>query len=316
MKVCRVLPALLTVMQVSDLKRLTIIHVAGTKGKGSVCAFANAILNHARRSAGVPSRIGLFTSPHLVTVRERIVINSEPIGELDFAKYFFEVWDALGLQKDTPITAETWVARTNYFRFLTILAFHVFLSERVDAAVFEVGIGGAYDATNVIEAPVATGVTALGIEHVQILGDTLEKIAWQKAGIFKDGAPAYTVPQKPAAAAVLRERAAEKNVKLQIIAPSQEFGSVKLVPNEFYQQENAALAVALAGKLLEKLDHPPLVTQKGLSALAKQALEQTVWRGRFETLERNGLPWYLDGAHTVDSLKLTGKWFAEMAEAR
>ena len=262
----------------------------------------------------MPKRVGLFTSPHLTTVRERITIDSRPISEVSFATYFFEVWDALRLSKDTPITEEVWTTRPNYFRFLTLLSFHVFLAERVDAAVYEVGIGGAFDSTNIIESPAATGITALGIDHVETLGPTIEQIAWHKAGIFKRGVPAFSVAQPPEAEAVLTERAIEKGTIMQVIRPLGAFDDLRLVPNESYQRQNAALAVALADVVLQKLGHAPLISEGRPNPLARHALEQTVWRGRFETLKRMGATWYLDGAHTVDSLRLSGQWFAEVAK--
>jgi len=141
--------------------------------------------------------VGLYTSPHLIAVRERIRIDGVPISENDFTKYFFEVWDKLvksqtvspsnfidvgniNFQKSAPATS-----MPGYFRFLTLMAFHVFLENRVDATVLEVGIGGTYDCTNVVPRPIVTGITALGIDHVSVLGKTIEEIAWQKGGIFK-----------------------------------------------------------------------------------------------------------------------------------
>ena len=145
--------------------------------------------------------IGLYTSPHLVTVRERIRINGAPLPEDEFAKYFFEVWDRLianntvcylpyahrgiylrrHLQRKIPTTPDM----PGYFRFLTLMAFHVFLDKRVDATILEVGIGGTYDSTNIVPSPIVTGITALGIDHIQVLGKTIQDIACQKSGIFK-----------------------------------------------------------------------------------------------------------------------------------
>ncbi|NWY59160.1 FOLC protein, partial [Chionis minor] len=147
------------------------------------------------------------SSPHLVQVRERIRINGQPISKELFSKYFWLVYNRLEETKD-PAHA----GMPAYFRFLTILAFHVFLQEKVDLAVVEVGIGGAYDCTNIIRAPVVCGVSSLGIDHTSILGDTMEKIAWQKGGIFKPGVPAFTVAQPERPLEVLRDRAQEREV--------------------------------------------------------------------------------------------------------
>ncbi|NWH33367.1 FOLC protein, partial [Chloropsis hardwickii] len=147
------------------------------------------------------------SSPHLVQVRERIRINGQPISKDLFNKYFWLVYNRLEETKD-PARA----SMPAYFRFLTIMAFHVFLKEKVDLAVVEVGIGGTYDCTNIIRTPVVCGVSSLGIDHTSILGDTMEKIAWQKGGIFKPGVPAFTVAQPERPLEVLRERAQERQV--------------------------------------------------------------------------------------------------------
>ncbi|NXU68578.1 FOLC protein, partial [Horornis vulcanius] len=147
------------------------------------------------------------SSPHLVQVRERIRINGQPISKDLFNKYFWLVYNRLEETKD-PVHA----SMPAYFRFLTIMAFHVFLQEKVDLAVVEVGIGGTYDCTNIIRTPVVCGVSSLGIDHTSILGDSMEKIAWQKGGIFKPGVPAFTVAQPERPLEVLRERAQERKV--------------------------------------------------------------------------------------------------------
>ncbi|KAI2554046.1 folylpolyglutamate synthase, partial [Homo sapiens] len=188
-------------LQVEDLDRLNIIHVTGTKGKGSTCAFTECIL----RSYGL--KTGFFSSPHLVQVRERIRINGQPISPELFTKYFWRLYHRLEETKDGSC-----VSMPPYFRFLTLMAFHVFLQEKVDLAVVEVGIGGAYDCTNIIRKPVVCGVSSLGIDHTSLLGDTVEKIAWQKGGIFKQGVPAFTVLQPEGPLAVLRDRAQQISV--------------------------------------------------------------------------------------------------------
>ncbi|NXR30520.1 FOLC protein, partial [Zosterops hypoxanthus] len=147
------------------------------------------------------------SSPHLVQVRERIRINGQPISKDLFNKYFWLVYNRLEETKDPAHSS-----MPAYFRFLTIMAFHVFLQVKVDLAVVEVGIGGTYDCTNIIRAPVVCGVSSLGIDHTSILGDTMEKIAWQKGGIFKPGVPAFTVAQPERPLEVLRERAQERKV--------------------------------------------------------------------------------------------------------
>jgi folylpolyglutamate synthase len=295
----------------SDFNCLNIIHVAGTKGKGSTCAFASSILSEYRR-AGVLQKIGLYTSPHLRAVRERIQINGKPISEETFAKYFFEVWDRIeesakaeGLDpSDKPV----------YFRFLTLMAFHTYVREGVDTAIFEVGVGGEYDSTNIIEKPTATGITSLGIDHVGVLGNTIESIAWNKAGIFKNGSPGFTVEQPPAAMVVLEERAHEKGIPLQVVRvhPDVQNGAVKLGLNADFQFGNASLAAALVGAHLKALGHPANITPEGpLPERFKKGLQNVEWAGRCQVVQQGNIEWNIDGAHTMESLDAAGKWFAD-----
>ncbi|KIW13304.1 hypothetical protein PV08_08492 [Exophiala spinifera] len=173
------------------------------------------MLEQHRQLRSVPEKIGLYTSPHLISVRERIQINSQPIAEQMFARYFFEVWDALeaSAQQDGRDAS----VKPVYFRFLTLLSWHIFVSEAVDVAIYEVGVGGAWDSTNIVERPIATGITTLGIDHEAVLGDTLAKIAWHKAGIFKSKVPAFSVEQFPEGAEVLKERAQEIGTRVKFL---------------------------------------------------------------------------------------------------
>lgn len=222
-----------------DLNRLRVIHIAGTKGKGSTAAFTSSLLctrfaqlrAQDHRSAAAPEhgqrapasfKVGLYTSPHMISARERIRINGLPLPETLFVRYFFDVWDRLG----SPPTASyggdavghpSWPLRPFYFRFLTLLSWHVFLSEQVDAAVVEVGIGGRFDSTNVVPRPMVAGVTSLGIDHTFLLGSTLPEIAWQKGGVFKPHVPAVaTFQATPEAEAVLQTCAQEEKVHLHV----------------------------------------------------------------------------------------------------
>lgn len=292
----------------ADLDRLNIVHVAGTKGKGSTCAFVDCILSQYQRTCSSPRKVGLFISPHLIAVRERIRINSVPISEELFAKYFFEVWDRLG----ESTAAEDQVAlgtRPIYARYLTLMSWHVFLREGVDVAVYECGIGGEYDATNVVERPVASGIATLGIDHVFVLGDTVEKIAWHKAGIMKKGSPAFSTAQVPGAAEVLRKRAEEKEVDLKVVDVDPRLSTVKIHPDALFQKRNASLAVALAEQALKGLNIPVDGESSVLPKPFVDGLEKVVWRGRCEVKIEDKVIWHVDGAHTSDSLKESAKWF-------
>ncbi|CAK7269461.1 Folylpolyglutamate synthetase [Sporothrix epigloea] len=315
-----------------NLDRLNVIHVAGTKGKGTTCAFTNSILERYRKASadGETSdsrsrlqKIGLYTSPHLVAVRERIRINSEPISEALFTRYFFEVWRAF--EAGAAASGADPAIKPSYFRFLTLLSYHIFLCEGVDVAVYEVGVGGELDATNVFVQPAATAITTLGIDHVESLGSTIEKIAWHKAGIMKEGSPAFTIPQEPEAMTVLVQRSAERKTvpALQVLDPDvfeKQLANVRLTPAEDFQRKNAALAVCLAATVLGRLEGlnqnsvVDLLQGGALPAEFIDGLENIVWRGRCETKTTGRQRWYLDGAHNQQSLEVACQWFGRSVQ--
>lgn len=305
-----------------DLDRLNVVHVAGTKGKGSVCAFVASIMGrHKSASGGKLLKVGLLTSPHLVAVRERIRVGAAPLSEAAFARYFFEVSDALAASTSAE-DAEPG-SRPIYARYLTLMALHVFLREGVDVAVLETGVGGEYDATNIVSRPAAAGISTLGIDHVFVLGDTVDKIAWHKAGIIKAGCPNFAVEQPafPSAEGVLRARTAEKGAELSILGvdPRLAASGVQVRPDAAFQRRNASLAVALAEAALLRVDPEGFRRDEDrLPAEFKDGIEQVVWRGRCEVKEEEGgkLRWHIDGAHTTDSLKMAARWFVGANEGR
>ncbi|PVU85999.1 hypothetical protein BB561_006841, partial [Smittium simulii] len=333
-----------------DLDRLNIIHVSGTKGKGSTCAFSESLLRELNSNnnkstpknslnSNVVIKTGLFTSPHMVEVRERIQINGAPISKDIFSKYFFEVWNRIAsIEELATIDGDN--ALTNrivnkpkkvdipYFGFLTLLAFHVFMKENVNAAIFEVGIGGEFDLTNVIRNPIVCGITSIGIDHTQILGSKIQDIALQKAGIMKKDSIAYTLDhQKEIVLDVFKKVALERTCKL-VILPT---------PNRFYNDEqleanlggkhqilNSILAVNLVCEWVKRtsfftkedlclaLNAPESSTSDVWPEWVFKALFATKWPGRshhFTTPEYPNIHWYLDGAHTADSLTLCTDWF-------
>ncbi|CAK7219016.1 hypothetical protein SCUCBS95973_003678 [Sporothrix curviconia] len=337
-----------------DLAPLKCIHIAGTKGKGSVSAFATAILVE-QVSAGnaAVGRVGTYLSPHVVSVRERISLDGQPISRELFTKYVFALWARLSeaAAAADPADENPYGAHSKpfYFRFLTLLAFHVFLQEGVRSAVVECGIGGEYDATNILPASSVTAavVTRLGIDHVAMLGRTLEEIAWHKAGVFKDGVAAFTLQQgaleaeldgkdsppgeskqdREAALEVLRTRAAEKKAQLYEI-PAETVARWDGVPDAAlpgtFQKYNMALAAAAAehhirtvgtkdGKKLNATEapfDPANMPKASFAALAKATL-----RGRCETIIDNSsatssaVKYLVDGAHTADSLGEVARYF-------
>lgn len=212
----------------------------------------------------------------------------------------FEVWHGLS-GKISP--------GPRYLQLLLLISVHAFLREGVDAAIYETHNGGEYDATNVIQKPVVTGVTPIGMDHVEQLGPLIENIAWHKAGIFKHGSPAFSTFQEPAAATVLQQRANEKNVALQFIDvnPTLPRNAMALKPE--VQRTNCSLAIMLAStflKLKSPQDYSILTSQDIL-----QGIEQFSWPGRFHHIVDGNHQWFLDGAHNELSIQKAAQWFVE-----
>ncbi|KAH8999222.1 Mur ligase [Lactarius akahatsu] len=281
-----------------DLNSLNIIHVTGTKGKGSTCAFVDSILRR------------LYTSPHLVAVRERIRVNGVPISEELFAKFFFDVWDRLEETADQQ-RLPTAKPKPMYFRYVTLVAFHAFLTLKVDATILEVGVGGTYDCTNIVPRPIVTGISSLGIDHVGVLGKTIAEIAWQKAGIFKEGVPAITVDQPTEGMVVLRQRSAElKASEFIVVPPVPEVAGIQLGLAGEHQIVNGGLAVLLSQKFLQSKGQT--TPQAALPSSFIEGLKDAKWPGRCQTVNDPMYPstvWFLDGAHTVESLACCIEWF-------
>ncbi|EOY09105.1 Dhfs-fpgs c isoform 2 [Theobroma cacao] len=255
--------------QVAGLK---IIHVAGTKGKGSTCTFCEAIL----RESGF--RTGLFTSPHLIDVRERFRLDGLEISEEKFLQYFWNCWHIL---KENITDA---LPMPPLFQFLTVLAFKIFVCEQVDVAIIEVGLGGTRDSTNVIKQPVVCGITSLGMDHMETLGNTLGQIALHKAGIFKHQIPAFTVPQLSEAMEVLQERAHE-------LMDSQETD----IPEAFCRGLSTA---CLSGRA-------EIVYDKFSKYYNSSATDEN---------SCGNLIFYLDGAHSPESMEACARWFSSVAK--
>ncbi|KAI3472240.1 hypothetical protein Pfo_029728 [Paulownia fortunei] len=300
---------------------LKIIHVAGTKGKGSTCTFCEAIL----RECGL--RTGLFTSPHLIDVRERFRLDGLDISEEKFLHYFWECWHQLkeNVTDDLPMPP--------LFQFLTVLAFKIFACEKVDVAIIEVGLGGTRDSTNVIKHPVVCGVCPLGMDHMETLGDTLGQIASHKAGIFKLQVPAFTVPQLSEAMDALQEKARDLMVPLEVVAPldRRKLKGKELSLSGDHQLTNAGLAVALCKRWLqstgnwEKLfqhadleDNLPEAFLRGLSTARLSGRAQIVYDSSLKSSDMAGvngstsgdLVFYLDGAHSPESMEACARWFS------
>ncbi|ORX81558.1 FolC bifunctional protein [Anaeromyces robustus] len=303
-----------------DLNKLNIIHVAGTKGKGSTCAFCNTIL----RNVSIPNKkqlkTGLYSSPHIMEVRERIRINGEPLSKELFTKYFFETYEMFEKTKEEAVKKEQ-PEKPTYFRFLTLMAFHTFIKENVDVAIIECGMGGEYDSTNIIEKPVVCAITSLGIDHQHVLGNTLKEIAWHKSGIIKNDVPVISANQLPEALEVIKERNNELHGKELIVAEDLRnnaiFKDIKLGLSGEHQFINASVALQACKQFLQSQYNVNIFDNEIVKGVIK-GLETTNWPGRaqvFYDKEQTNIKWNLDGAHTVESLEACTKWFKQVIES-
>jgi dihydrofolate synthase/folylpolyglutamate synthase len=259
---------------------LRCIHVAGTKGKGSTCAFIAYIL----RQAGY--KVGLYTSPHLTDFRERIRIlgDQSPVSSCQPDKSFEGMISRQDLARLVEKIQKLSLPSLTFFEIYTALAFLYFKQKRVDYAVLETGMGGRLDATNVV-TPLASVITPISLEHTQYLGGTLEKIAAEKAGIIK-AVTVITAPQKRGVLAVIRKRCQETGARLDEIKDYKERKLKLLGRHQLINAEVAARAV--------KGLCPPETIEKGL--------KNTRWPGRCEAVSQNPLV-VLDGAQNAASVE-------------
>lgn len=319
----------------SPEKSFHYIHVAGTNGKGSVCAYMESCL----REMGF--KTGLFTSPHLVRINERMCINNEEISDEDFSEAFYRVKALVDVQIDQGIPHPT------FFEFIYLMAMCAFQKAGIEYGVIETGLGGRLDLTNAVEMPDLTLITSIGLDHTAILGDTIEKIAGEKAGIIKAGVPLIYLADRPEAAGVIKARskeilgpgalserdkkpseyrlsypvtsdwvenisAAQGQIRFSLVCPYFKKYDIMLNTNGIYQVENAALAVTgmeilrksmnrenaeAAQKMSEQRWKLPeeVFREKILKGLASM-----IWPGRMELVGDNI---YVDGAHNDDGIR-------------
>jgi dihydrofolate synthase/folylpolyglutamate synthase len=297
--------AMLTLLGDPD-RRYPIVHVAGSKGKGSTCAFLSTILS----TAGL--RTGRYISPHLHTLRERAAIDGESMGEDDFVRSFNLVLEAATAVE----AARPELGRVSAFEISTVMALEHFAYSECDIAVVEVGLGGTWDATNVVD-PVISVIALIDYEHTDILGDTLAEIAGNKAGIIKPGRPVVSMAQAPEAMAVIREVAERNGSPLFVESDWFEsvnwrearfeldgiaVGPVKLGLTGYHQLRNAGLAVVTA-LILHKFFISNVLTEEQGALITREAIEHglaaTTWPARFEIVKQpGGAMIVIDGAHT------------------
>lgn len=284
--------------------KLKVIHIGGTNGKGSTIAFLKNMLEK------LGLRVGVFSSPYLIHYTDQISINEESIPEARLEALMVDYQSLLEGE------ASAYLQGTTEFEIITALAYDYFASEQVDVAIMEVGMGGLLDSTNVCQ-PILTGITTIGLDHVALLGDTLEAIAEQKAGIIKQGMPLVTGRIAPEALTVIDRIAEGKD------APRLAYGTDYQVRHQesvvtgevfdytsavrqgrfqtsllgLYQIENAGMAIALLDTFCQE-DGRELASNDFLG----QALEETSWPGRLEIVSRDPLM-ILDGAHNPHAIK-------------
>lgn len=273
-----------------------LIHVAGTNGKGSVCAYLSAIL------AEAGYRVGRYTSPHLVDWTERICVNDSPISEPGLQEVLRQVIEAIDPAAPSP----------TQFEVITAAAWLYFAQQQVDVAVMEVGLGGRLDATNVCDRPLVTVITSISWEHWQRLGPTLAHIAGEKAGILKPGCPAIVGPLPPEAKTVVDRRIAELNCPARFPEPA----TAIAMPRGWVQAQglsyplplpgeaqfiNSALAVATVQTLRQQ------GWQISDEAIA-QGMAKTQWPGRLQWVIRDHRPLLIDGAHNAAAAQILGHY--------
>lgn len=276
--------------------QVPIIHVAGTNGKGSVCAYLSSVLT----AAGY--RVGRYTSPHLVDWTERICINNQPIETSVLTQLLLDL-EATLVSSPTP----------TQFEVITALAWQYFAQEQVDIAVIEVGLGGRLDATNVCDQPLVSVITSLSREHWQRLGPTLADIAGEKAGVLKSNRPAVIGPLLPEAAAVVQAKIEQLHCPAQWPQPAQRIEAPHAIPDTlpWAESEGVRFPLSLPGEMQLTNAAVAIATLKQLQLQGWQISEEaliagmanTRWPGRLQWVNWQQHPLLIDGAHNVAAAK-------------
>ena len=285
-------------------EKIRVIHIAGTSGKGSTAFYISSLLAAHKKS------VGLSVSPHLLDVRERFQINNRVISRQDFSKYVDEVRPAI------QMTCESKYGRPTFFEITSALAYYIFFQRKVDYAVVETGLGGLYDATNVVQDRTKVAViTRIGHDHMQILGYTLSKIALQKAGIIKPYNQVITIPQNYQALRVIKHEAVTQNALLTILPrktitptstvplPQFNFGldktqidNIQLKAKGFFQVPNSAQAIATVSFVATRdmFELRPNIVRRVLATVS--------FSGRMQVFKSDKNTIIIDGAHNPQKM--------------
>ena len=280
-------------------EQFKVIHVAGSNGKGSVCACIASILEKSGK------RTGLFTSPHLADLEERFVTDGKQCTREEFVQAVEEVRVVVEQMEQEGIP------HPSYFEYLFAVGMVIFHKKNVEYAVLETGLGGRLDATNVVEHPILTIITSISLEHTEILGDTIEKIAGEKAGILKSGVPVVYDASDSVAAEVIRQQAEKLNCRMFPIYPEKikillntgkkidfsyesryDVTKVQIPFGAPYQAQNAAVAL-MAVNCLQETEHIS-------SEAIREGMRKVQWKGRMQEVSENI---YFDGAHNADGIR-------------
>src|SRR5208282_2477944 len=291
------------------------VHVAGTNGKGSTAAMIESIL----RAAGL--RTGLYTSPHLERINERIRIDGEEISDAAFAAAWTRVQAAI----ESLLASGKLASHPTFFECVTAIAFLAFANHKIDFAVYEVGLGGRLDSTNIVQPEVAI-LTPIDFDHENFLGHSIEEIAGEKAGIIKPAAWIVSAPQSPEALGVIRRRAAELNARLVEVdavwnvheVASTASGCYRAVSSSCLSNRTIDIAPALAGKFqiqnaLTAAAAAQLLAERGFSVddiAIQRGIAEVRWPGRLEKLSDQPII-YLDGAHNPAAARELRKFWEE-----
>lgn len=296
-------------------RHMKIIHVAGTNGKGSVCAYLSSMFANAGK------KVGLFTSPHLIKINERFQINNVPISDEMFLDAYETVWDTIqGMVRDG-------FHHPTYFEILFALCMVAFERAHVEFVILETGLGGRLDATNVVEHPIATVLTSISLDHTEILGDTIEKIAWEKAGILKKGVPVIYDANEEKAERVILEKAQEMGAPAypvdlsmcEILGRTDESITYRLTDRQTgaweicvpyaasYQVMNSAVAFCTF-RVVNRLLHMQIE-----DCVLVSGIEKTKWQGRMETVLPGVI---LDGGHNAAGIQEFVKTVQDLEKGR
>lgn len=276
-------------------RRMKLIHVAGSNGKGSVCAYLASILHTSGK------KTGLFTSPHLVDINERFIINEEVISNEVFLDGFHAVMDAVhALLEEKPDA----FSHPTFFELLFLMGMHIFEKSGVEYVVLETGLGGRFDATNVIEHPLVTVLTSISLEHTEYLGDTYAAIAGEKAGIMKEGCPVIYDGTRKDVEEVILKRAEELHCRAYAIRPDM----YKILMNTqktidfsmetgYYEPMNVSISSVAEYQIMNAMEAVTAARVLSIGLTEEdihRGMEHMRWQGRMETVLPGVI---LDGAH-------------------